>query len=176
MTEHHLLYSPEREQFKAMVTDRNSSARPTDSVETSKNSSTSPHLEHTSQGNLVQSDQQHTQLEPTTSTPSPGPPLMPSQVYGAEHLLRLFLKFPLFLCHAQLPYSHVQLLHHHFKELLAYLTSRRGELFSEENYESSTSSEEDSSVTKTDIISTTSGGGGVGVQAPPTSATPTSDS
>lgn len=43
---------------------------------------------------------------------------MPSGIYGAEHLLRLFVRMPLFLSRAQLPAGHVQTLHHYFKELL----------------------------------------------------------
>ena len=114
------------------------------------------HLDHTPvAGNPWQSppqqeSQQKLQLVPAatlavsnTVLSEATAPLMPSQVYGAEHLLRLFLKFPLFLCRAQLPVTHVQLLHHHFKELLAYLCDRRGELFSEENYDSLEEEEEE---------------------------------
>ena len=43
---------------------------------------------------------------------------MPSKVYGATHLLRLFVRLPHFLTCAQLPSAHVQVLHTHFKDLL----------------------------------------------------------
>ena len=178
MMEDHLLYGPEREQFKSVITDRNkttssSRQRSTNSLETAKNScSPSPHLEHTPHGNPWQPEQQKLQLEPTTTSTHPCSPLMPSQVYGAEHLLRLFIKLPLFLCHAQLPSTHVQLLHHHFKELLTYLFSRRGELFSEENYENtSVGGGVEDGGTKTETASTTPSGG---VTAPSSSSTPVS--
>ena len=45
--------------------------------------------------------------------------LLPSSVYGAEHLLRLFVRLPHFLCHAGISPSITQLLYCYFKELLA---------------------------------------------------------
>jgi len=46
---------------------------------------------------------------------------MPSKVYGATHLLRLFVRLPHFLMCAQVPSAHVQVLHTHFKDLLGYM-------------------------------------------------------
>jgi mortality factor 4-like protein 1 len=182
MTEDHLLYGPERDQFRVMVTERratrpgsrNKMTNSHTQGDTPENScSPTSHLEHTPSGSNPWQPQQPTpQLEPTTTTKPTSlpesPALMPSQVYGAEHLLRLFLKFPVFLCRAQLPPSHVQLLHHCFKELLAYLCTRR-ELFSEDNYESQDSPSEEG--VKLETQDTTGGGG---EEAPPTSDTPTS--
>ena len=178
MIEDHLLYAPEREQFKSVITDRNKTTPTvaagqqtptTNSLETAS----TPHLEHTPQGNPWQ---QKPQLEPTTDVGTPGGSLLiPSQVYGAEHLLRLFLKFPLFLCHAQLPPAHVQLLHPYFKEVLGYLAARREELFSEENYESTNVGGGSGSGerTKTESAATQSGCTGE-MTAPPNSSTPIS--
>ena len=42
---------------------------------------------------------------------------LPSQVYGATHLLRLFVRLPHFLQAAQIPSNHLHLLHNHFKDL-----------------------------------------------------------
>ena len=148
MTGEHLLYAPERAQFKATITEHNWGSsthnrggsahirpRVTNSLERpklSENSCTSTNFS----GNPWQPDQQKPQIEPTATQPNCREPvLMPSQVYGVEHLLRLFLKFPYFLSRAQLPSPHVQLLYHCFKELLAYISSRQNELFSEDNYE-----------------------------------------
>lgn len=46
---------------------------------------------------------------------------LPSQVYGAVHLLRLFVRLPHFLMAAQLPSSHLQPLHNHFRDFLGYV-------------------------------------------------------
>lgn len=45
--------------------------------------------------------------------------LPPSAVYGPEHLLRLFVRIPHFLCQAHMPTPLIQILYHHFKELFA---------------------------------------------------------
>ena len=154
MTEDHLLYAPEREQFRLFVSEQQGKNRAKNSNCLSPKSNTDdaathtqnscPHSEHTPSDNPWQ---------PHHNTPATGgssnssgscpPPVMPSQIYGAEHLLRLFLKFPHFLGHAGLPASHTQLLHHQFRELLAYLCGRRTELFQEENYESHSSTTEE---------------------------------
>ncbi len=42
----------------------------------------------------------------------------PSEVYGAEHLLRLFVRLPMFLSKAGLPLGHTQTIHTHIKDLL----------------------------------------------------------
>lgn len=46
-----------------------------------------------------------------------GSSLPPSAVYGPEHLLRLFVRMPHFLCQAHMPTPLIQILYHHFKEL-----------------------------------------------------------
>lgn len=143
MMEDHLLYGPEREQYRLMMDQE----RARGSHKPAANSHLGPsceQVEHDSltgendlaedapSTNLHQSHHSNPHLEHTSSNnPSQ---LVPSQIYGAEHLLRLFLKFPFFLSRAQLPVSHVQLLHHHFKDILVFLCNRRTELFSEDNY------------------------------------------
>lgn len=157
MTEDHLLYGPEREQYRLMVIDQlktrgskncksiSQTAELQDNAATTTENSCNqtPHLEHTPIGNprqpphqsqKLKSDQVTTADNSGSSTMNSEPNTTPSQVYGAEHLLRLFVKFPLFLCHAQLPATHIQLLYHLFKELLTYLCNRQNELFSEDNY------------------------------------------
>lgn len=146
MLEDHLLYGPEREQYKLLMEQHK--ARGDVSYKTAENSHPSCSGEQVEQDSSAQENslpedtpssnpqQPHhskLNLEHTPSDNSGG--LVPSQVYGAEHLLRLFLKFPLFLSRAQLPATHIQLLHSYFKELLTYLSNRRTELFLEDNYE-----------------------------------------
>lgn len=60
--------------------------------------------------------------------------LLPSSVYGAEHLLRLFVKFPRFLSKAQFPSAHIHLLHQYFKDFFVYI-AKTPNLFAEESYE-----------------------------------------
>lgn len=149
MAEDHLLYGPEREQFKHLMDPQNhkdknrhktsnshSSLSKHDSADM-ENSLPVTYLEHTPGSNSQQphqSNELHLEHTPSSNSWQPETVPMPSQVYGAEHLLRLFLKFPLFLSRAQLPLSHIQLLHQYFKDLLSYLCNRRTELFLEENY------------------------------------------
>ena len=142
--EDHLLYGPEREQFKAVMGRQRSKGSPskhghpqrhdTENATDSNVHVQSPksHLEHTPR--VADSPALRFNSEPATGG-NPWQPIMPSQVYGAEHLLRLFLKIPLFLSRAQVPSNHLQLLHPHFRELLAYLCSQRVQLFREENYD-----------------------------------------
>ena len=54
---------------------------------------------------------------PTPSTPHP-PHKQPSDVYGAQHFLRLFVRLPLFLSQAQLSTTHTHTIHTHVKDLL----------------------------------------------------------
>lgn len=143
MTEDHLLYGPEREQYKLVM---DLKAKGKDSHKAAANSHLGPGCEQDSltQENSLPGDVPRTNPHPHLEHTSSSNPteLMPSQIYGAEHLLRLFLKFPFLLSRAQLPIPHVQILHHYFKELLAYLCNRRTELFSEENYDDITVSGE----------------------------------
>ena len=148
MTEDHLLYAPEREQFRLTMADqqrnkrkssrhKSSNTHPTQDSPNLENSLPTSHLERAPTGTPQQPHQSKSHLEHTPSSSNSCQPeavLMPSQVYGAEHLLRLCLKFPLFLSQAQLPVAHVQFLNHCFKDLLGYLSTRRAELFLEENY------------------------------------------
>ena len=66
------------------------------------------------------SSKKEVDLQPASHDPSPPDfqLLMPSGIYGAEHLLRLFVRIPLFFSRAQLPAGHMQTLYHYFKDLL----------------------------------------------------------
>ncbi len=55
---------------------------------------------------------------PTPSSIARQRPPDPSSVYGVEHLLRLFVRLPSFLSRAQLPGTHVQVLHVYLKDFL----------------------------------------------------------
>lgn len=133
MMEDHLLYGPEREQYRLVMEER---AKGRGSHKAAANSHLGPSCEQVEHDPLTQENTLPGDANPHLESTSSNNPsqLVPSQIYGAEHLLRLFLKFPFFLSRAQLPVSHVQILHHHFKEILGYLCNRRTELFSEENY------------------------------------------
>ena len=166
MTEDHLLYGPEREQFQMALNRTGPASNKPKTATNTLNRLTAENS--TPGGNPWQPNQPKPQLEPATASRHPSESqLMPSHVYGAEHLLRLFLKFPRFLCRAQLPSAHVQLLHNHFKDLLTYLSSRRTQLFSEDNYEDPDGSQDEVKP------ETPTGGGEGGEESPPTSATPT---
>ena len=133
MLEDHLLYAPEREQFRTAV-EQQATSRSTHKSSTS--SKPNEESKNAAANLATNSSHSNSLLE---HTPSHAPlPVMPSQVYGAEHLLRLFLKFPLFLSRAQMPPNHIQLLHSHFKELFSFICSNRSEWFLEENYDSGT--------------------------------------
>lgn len=45
----------------------------------------------------------------------------PSEVYGAEHLLRLFVKLPSLLAHSQMEESQVTLLQKHLADFIKWL-------------------------------------------------------
>ena len=139
----HLLYTPEKTQYKEIMermqsqnstpsqqqqsqTQAQSQAQETQSEKQpeAKEQAGSEKLANdvgsgTSDHNAVDTKMD---VDPQGSTPiaasHSSQPVMPSAVYGAEHLLRLFVKMPLFLAHAQLPNSHVHTLHHYFKDLM----------------------------------------------------------
>ncbi|XP_019863116.1 PREDICTED: chromatin modification-related protein EAF3-like isoform X2 [Amphimedon queenslandica] len=90
MLRDHLLYSEERHQYDLEITKKR-------------------HLTNT---NCVNSD------EGTPNINNDDTVMMPSSVYGISHLLRLFVKMPLFLIQAKFPTTHINLLNQHFKDLL----------------------------------------------------------
>ncbi|XP_046853844.1 male-specific lethal 3 homolog isoform X2 [Xenia sp. Carnegie-2017] len=65
-------------------------------------------------------------------TPSP---ISPSQVYGVEHLIRLFVKLPSLLTRTTIEEKKLTLLMHHLKDFLSYLSTRINTLTSEDVYE-----------------------------------------
>ena len=99
-----LLYSQEKNQFKKLLEEKGIGR-----------ATTVNRIPHT-QPVLPKASSNH------VSSPSPGhsdlPPTLPSDIYGIEHLLRLFVRLPWFLCKAQLPLSHITMLHTHLKDLL----------------------------------------------------------
>lgn len=110
----HLLYAQEKDQYKNAVTPTQS-APVTAQTQTESENKTTNDLCNASSEKSSESD---SKMDAKPSDSSPPPPHAPSSVYGAEHLLRLFVKMPLFLSHAQLPNSHVHTLHQYFKDLL----------------------------------------------------------
>lgn len=68
-----------------------------------------------------QQQQQPSGTDPSTTDTQDTHGRLPSQVYGAIHLLRLFVKLPQLLLAAQTPPNHIQILHAHFKDFLRYV-------------------------------------------------------
>ena len=60
----------------------------------------------------------------------------PSDVYGAEHLLRLFVNLPSIIVHTSMDTESISLLKDHLAEFLAYLAREKHRLFVRE-YEAS---------------------------------------
>ncbi|KAI8910503.1 MRG-domain-containing protein [Entophlyctis helioformis] len=60
-----------------------------------------------------------------------------SQIYGAEHLLRLFVQLPALIAHTNMDQDAVAILKDHFAQILAYLQKNHQQLFLEE-YEQAT--------------------------------------
>ena len=127
----HLLFAQEKSQYKQAVEEKREQKRNVNKTE-SKGSKTESRPQSNGaadslpqQGSLENatdsiSSKMEVDLQPASHDPSPpnSQLLMPSGIYGAEHLLRLFVRIPLFLSRAQLPVGHVQTLHHYFKDLL----------------------------------------------------------
>ena len=124
----HLLYIPENVQYKNIMEDAQRVPR---TFQTQKNIASLSDAAGSSVegiGNLntssavksgtANSSTDKMEVDAAVPPPSSSSPLMPSSVYGAEHLLRLFVRMPLFLSRAQIPSSHVPILHQHWKELL----------------------------------------------------------
>ena len=113
----HLLYSQEKAQYKNVVEEVQGappmSSEDRGSTENSHclNSGTENSCTTNSDGGSKM-DVDQKPVAPSSSV------LMPSSVYGVEHLLRLFVRMPLFLAQAQLPTSHVHTLHQYWKDLL----------------------------------------------------------
>eukprot|EP00731_Ephydatia_muelleri_P031135 Em0022g649a len=95
----HLLYSQEKQQFAQFFP-------PQHQLRVSPKPNLSDGINHISAEDGVNNGN----LEP--------PALLPSSIYGVEHLLRLFVKFPYFLSKAQFPTAHIHLLHQYFKDIL----------------------------------------------------------
>ncbi len=98
----HLLYSQEKSQFKQLC-DSEGFGRAT-----VVNKVPQTHITHPHKKDITN----HTPSTPHT------PHNYPSECYGVEHLLRLFVRLPLFLSRAHLPHAHVHTLHTYIKDLL----------------------------------------------------------
>ena len=97
----HLLYSAEKAQFRGLSEEHGFGRAVT--VTKIPQAHPIPH----------KSDINHT----FTHLTKPIPLKHPSDVYGVEHFLRLFVRLPLFLSRAHLPLSHVHIIHNHIKDL-----------------------------------------------------------
>lgn len=102
-----LLYSQERPQFKQLVEES--------AIGRATLVSRIPHCLPAGQPPSSKAHSNHVNHSLTTHAP---PPILPSDVYGIEHLLRLFVRLPLLLSKAQLPLTHLTLLHTHLREFL----------------------------------------------------------
>ena len=96
----HLLYAQERQQYAQFF--------PQQELEVS------PQLNIPDGINLITTGEALAE----NSVSSEQPTHVPSSVYGVEHLLRLFVKFPHFLSKAQFPSAHIHQLHQYFKDFL----------------------------------------------------------
>ena len=108
MVEDHLLFSQEKAQFKKLLKQTHSRCQ-------QMNHNTKGKTQNDIGVNSV--DNSHGPMEVNSESTS-NQPFIPSSVYGCEHLLRLFVRLPLFLSRAQLPVSHVYVLHGYFKDFL----------------------------------------------------------
>ncbi|XP_028397804.1 protein MRG2-like [Dendronephthya gigantea] len=69
-----------------------------------------------------------------TAETSIPPVISPSQVYGVEHLLRLFVRLPSLLAKTKIEDSRLPFLLHHLTDFLSYLSTRVNTLTSEDAY------------------------------------------
>lgn len=60
-----------------------------------------------------------------------------SEIYGPEHLLRLFVSFPALIAQTNMDQQSIAVLREHLEDCLAYMVDHRGKLFLKE-YESTT--------------------------------------
>jgi len=129
----HLLYTPENIQYKNIMEDAQRTFQtqkkgaslsdvPGGSVEGSENMNTSS----AGTANSCTDPKMEVDVDVAVSPPSSSSPVMPSSVYGAEHLLRLFVRMPLFLSRAQIPTTHIPILHQYWKELLGLVLAASG--------------------------------------------------
>ena len=58
----------------------------------------------------------------------------PSQIYGAEHLLRLYVKLPVLLSQVTLPVSEMNQIQNKFTELLNFMQKNTSTLLSKDDY------------------------------------------
>ena len=93
----HLLYAPEKEQHKLLGI-----INPVFTKKMTNN--TSAGLTHACEASVGVAGHEHG--------------LVPSQVYGPMHLLRLFVKLPQFLACTQLPPNHIHILQTHCRDFL----------------------------------------------------------
>lgn len=112
----HLLYAPEKEQHKLLGV-----INPVFTKKTTNNTSAS--LTHACEASMGVAGHEHMTHG-----------LVPSQVYGPIHLLRLFVKLPQFLACTQLPPNHIHILQTHCRDFLGYMCSRRQDIFSGNHY------------------------------------------
>ena len=125
----HLLFAQEKSQYKQAVEEKREQKlgvkrkqSETESKPQSNGAVVNSLPQQGSLENATDSSSSKMEVDSRQTSRDSSPPdsqlLMPSGIYGAEHLLRLFVRMPLFLSRAQLPAGHVQTLHHYFKELL----------------------------------------------------------
>ena len=119
MLRDHLLYEQEREQYDRLLGSLQLRAQDQVQAQQKLKQDPPPHQENdVTDTPLVQEEDSGSGGHDGVASPKAE---MPSSVYGIEHLLRLFVKLPLFLSKAQLPSGQVNLLHTHFKEFLRWV-------------------------------------------------------
>lgn len=126
----HLLYNQEKAQYKNVMEEvqgvpknrASMSSGDCGSTENTSNHCLNSGAENSCATNSDADSKMEVDVDHKPVVPSSAVP-MPSSVYGVEHLLRLFVRMPLFLARAQLPTSHVHTLHQYWKELLGWVPS-----------------------------------------------------
>ena len=118
----HLLYSQEKAQYKNVVEENRAPMSSGDHGSAENSHCLNSSAENSCTTNSDASSKMDVDQKPVAPLSSV---LMPSSVYGVEHLLRLFVRMPLFLAQAQLPTSHVHTLHQYWKDLLGLVPTLR---------------------------------------------------
>ncbi|KAN0065926.1 Esa1p-associated factor [Thecaphora frezii] len=77
----------------------------------------------------------------TSSTSSSLDALDPSNIYGAEHLLRLFVNLPMIIVHTSMDAESISVLKEHLAEFLAFMVKERSRLFTRD-YETASASQQ----------------------------------
>ncbi|EPQ30979.1 uncharacterized protein PFL1_01168 [Pseudozyma flocculosa PF-1] len=75
-----------------------------------------------------------------------GDALEPSNIYGAEHLLRLFVNLPMIIVHTSMDAESIAVLKEHLAEFLSYMVKEKQRLFTRD-YETATASQQRLSAT-----------------------------